>query len=192
MTCAALLWAIMPPQSITYAIGVGLHSQGNYADLVKLLRTSWSFLDAGCAVECLIGDVGAMRLRLQMEMLVGQLERCKKSSGLSEEEDKQPLENARKTFQRLYSMCEGDSRFAQVAVIYGVAFMAESMCAWAEKASGGEATAQEAQRLVQMLNPHVEQLFQKNAEWTAFCLSDLLGSNEFGVGTSICSMKENA
>lgn len=160
MNCCALLWWCVPPQIVTYAIGVGLHSAIDRACLAEFLRSAWSFLDNCLAVECILGSIGTIRLRLQMNMLVDQYVRCTQpKGGTSEEETAELLNNSRLTLIHLVHLCEGDARFAQVAVLYGVPFIVECLCAWSERAAGWETVNDAGRGLVLNLSPHLKRFF---------------------------------
>jgi hypothetical protein len=162
VTCCNMLWNILPPQAITYAIGVGMHSVRNHDCLTKLLRASWSLFEQGRAVECMCGDIGIMRLRMQMDMLADQFARC---PSYDKDSDKTKLaqffEKTKLTLVHISSMCESEPRFAQVAVLFGVAFITDSMCSWADSMDDGEALSAAGRSLATTLRPHVTQLFQQ-------------------------------
>jgi len=161
----ALLWSALPPQSITYAMGIAVHSVKRNSLLTKLLRAAWTLLDGGLAVECTMGPVGTMRLRMQMDMLVDHFSQCTDFSRLFTEEDQiQFLNKTRLTLIRLRNMCQSDPRFARVVALYGVAFIAESMCTWFQQYPGAEAMTIAARELAQSLCPYSASLFQKRCE----------------------------
>jgi len=120
-----------------------------------------------------------MRLRMQMDMVIDQLSQCLDAGRVFKEKEDEVrfLDTAQKTFARLCSLCETDAHFAEVAVLYGVAYITETMCSWSKDNPGGEAMTQEAQHLVKILHPHLEKLFKSTVvqDWNAVSLSELLG-----------------
>jgi hypothetical protein len=172
VTCCNILWKFLPPQAITYAIGVGMHSVRNHDRLTKLLRASWSLFEQGRAVECICGEIGIMRLRMQMDMLADQFARCTSHDKDSDKTKRaQFLEKTKLTLVHISSMCESEPRFAQVAVLFGVAFITDSMCSWADSMDDGEDLSAAGRSLATTLRPHVTELFQQQglAEVPSMC-----------------------
>lgn len=165
LSSCQLLWSSIPPQTITYAIGISLHSVGSRKLRSKIIRTAWSLLDKARAVDCILGKLGTKRLRLEMDTLLDQFNRSLHVGKGEDAEDLAPfLDKVRLTMVHLQSICEAESRFAQVAVLYGIAFIAEVMCTWAEQTEAGASLAKATRDLSRALSPHLQQLFQRRLD----------------------------
>jgi len=71
------------------------------------------------------------------------------------------LEKTKLTVVRLQNLCEADERLAQVAVLYGVAFIAECMGTWADTVVDGTALSRAARELMRVLKPHLAHMFKR-------------------------------
>lgn len=160
----ALLWESMPPQCLTYAIGAGLHSVQSRKLRGRLIRSAWDLLDQANAIEYSIGNIGIKRLRLEMDLL---LDLFNRSIHFGKDADPKELEQLLKTGRlnmvHLESIAQGSEVFAQVAVMYGVAFIAEFMCGWAENVIGSTAFVLSCRDLLRTLNPYLLHFFQRRA-----------------------------
>jgi len=160
-----IFWSSMPPQTITFAIGAGLHSVGSRKLRSKIIRAAWLLLDKAKAVECIVGVIGTTRLRLEMDMLLDQFNRSIHFGKDTDAEELEPfLDKVRLTMVHLQTICEADTKLAQVAVLYGVAFIAECICTWAESTAGGVKLASSTRTLLRIINPYLCQLFQRRLD----------------------------
>jgi len=163
LNCTRILWLSVPPQSVSYAIGVAVHSARRGFRLLRIVQTAWSLLDATSAVECIMGPVGLTRLRSQMDALIDQFARCGSfESDAATEELAQLVHSTQITLVKLNNMCESDSRFAQTVTLYGVAFITEGVCTWSQTLSDAQDLTAAGRDLLQTLLPHLTQLFQKS------------------------------
>jgi hypothetical protein len=178
LNCCALLWEVMPAQSVTYAIGVGMHSVKKSSHLLEVMKGAWQLLDKVRAVECLVGEVGTIRLRFQMDALADLFgDTLDVKLDTKEEDLKAIIEKCRLTFIRLCSLCEADKRFAQISVLYGCAFIVENMCKWSETKANADGMTKEGRALIKAMEPHLVQLFKKCTDDDPFAdiNSDLRG-----------------
>lgn len=165
LNCCRILWESLPPQSITYAIGVALHAGCEKTCSTKIIQTAWSLLDKAHAVESMIGNIGISRLRLQMDMFVDLFARSLYLETTNEEGDRNLFtKEIQMTMIRLKSLCVGDSQFAQVCALYGVPYIVEYMSLWSMKDGfdGAEKIAQAGHDLLETLRPHLTRLFHKS------------------------------
>jgi len=149
----------MPPQCVTYILGVGMQTLHVGPDLLKLLRAAWSLFDQMRIVDCKIGSVGATaRLRIQMDEITGIL-------GEKPIEDPDELEllitKKQQIIARLLILCQAVPELSQIAAPYSVSFMVERLL-WGIKAvaNGNNISLDPFHDLLSELEPHVHKLFR--------------------------------
>mmetsp|Transcript_60990 Transcript_60990/g.124438 ORF Transcript_60990/g.124438 Transcript_60990/m.124438 type:complete len:148 (-) Transcript_60990:99-542(-) len=136
-----------------------MQTLGNGPDVLRFLRAAWSLFDKTRVVECSIGSVGTVRLRLQMEALADSRLLCEGAT-TDLEEARPMITKMGQTAIRLATVCSADARFAQVAVLYGTTFMVERLL-WRLQAITGEGSIllDPFEDLVRVLKPHLSKLF---------------------------------